>query len=108
MYKFVKNSHSNIVGGEIMARQESRNSKNNKKNNRSEKNNNNKRNNNRSERKNNNNKSEKNDSDSDCHRIDSMNYEISNEFGFNLEPKFKLNDIDMTRRILNYSRFNKN
>ena len=37
-----------------------------------------------------------------------MNYEISNEFGFNLEPKFKLNDIDMTRRILNYSRFNKN
>ena len=102
MYKFVKNSHSNIVGGEIMARQESRNSKNNKKNSRSEKNNN-KRNNNRSERKNNNNKSEKNDSDSDCHRIDSMNYEISNEFGYDLGPNEFRKDKN---NILNFDRFN--
>ena len=76
-----------------MARQE-RNNKNNKKN-RSE------RKNNRS-RKSNNNKSEKNDSDSECDRL-RMNYEISNEFGYDLGPNEFRKDKN---NILNFDRFN--
>ena len=41
---------------------------------------------NRSSERKNNNKSEKNDSDSECNRFSNMNYEIANEFGFNLGP----------------------
>ncbi len=44
----------------------------------------NKRKNRSSERKDN--KSEKNDSDSKCDRFSNINYDSSNEFGFNLGP----------------------